>query len=289
VVDANILGIRTVLSEAGPLGSSGGAADASLLSANVVGLIQAEVLHAATIGHGDRTRSEASVAALALSIAGVVNISAGFIESRAMATCSGVWGSSELVGLTINGQSIRLSGKPNQQLNLGVAKITINEQVAGAGSMTVNALHVVVEGVADVVVSSARAEVACSGTPACQGGDFVTGGGWINGPSGGKANFGVGGGLKHDGALWGHLTFIDHGRNLKVKGTSITGYDVVNSTTRVIHGTADVNGQSSVFTVTVADNGEPETSDTFYLQLSTGYSAMGGLQGGNIQLHKVCH
>jgi len=290
VLDATVLGIRTLLSEAGPLGSAGGAAEASLLSANVLGLIQAEVLHAATIGQADRTRSEASVASLNLTVANLVTISAGLIEARAMATCAGTSGSSDLVALTINGQSIRVTGHPNQQVNLVVAQIIINEQIVSAGKITVNALHVIVPGIADVVVSSAEAGITCSGTPGCQGGDFITGGGFVTGtPTGAKGTFGAAGGLKHDGSLWGHLTYIDHGTGLKVKGTGITGYTIVNSVTRVIHGTADANGQAVTFTLTLADNGEPGTNDTFHLQLSSGYNANGPLQGGNIQLHQPCH
>jgi hypothetical protein len=47
--------------------------------------------------------------------------------------------------------------------------------------------------------------------------DFVTGGGWIVGtPSGGKANFGVHGGIRN-GRLWGGLNYIDHKDRLHVK------------------------------------------------------------------------
>src|SRR5258708_12267501 len=98
--------------------------------------------------------------------------------------------------------------------------VIINEQsssVSGnTGSITVNALHVIVPAVlgvagADVVVSSAHADVTCQGVPACVGKDFVTGGGFITGtPLGAKGNFWVGGGIKDDGTLWGHLEYIDH-------------------------------------------------------------------------------
>jgi len=41
--------------------------------------------------------------------------------------------------------------------------------------------------------------------------------------------------------------------------------------------------------VDIADNGEPgRDTDTFTLTLSTGYSAGGVLNGGNIQLHSPC-
>ncbi len=293
---ATVLGITTVISEAGPLPSSGGAAEASLLQASVPGLLTAEVLHAATIGQGDRSRSEASVANLSLTVAGNT-LAADFLMSRAMAVCTShgpeVSGSSEIAALVINGQPIVVSGAPNQTIALPNGQVIINEQsstVQGtSGEITVNALHVIVNGVADVVIASAHADVSCAGKPVCDGSDFVTGGGWITGtPTGAKGTFGVAGGIKN-GSFWGHLVYIDHGSNLKVKGTGVTAYVVVDATTRRIVGTAEVNGQGGfTYQVDVADNGEPGRADTFTLHLSNGYIATGVLDGGNIQLHLPC-
>ncbi len=228
-----------------------------------------------------------------------------------MAVCTtggpAVSGSSEIADLVINGQTIAVSGQPNQTITLpvGGVMVIINEQsssVSGnTGSITVNALHVIVPAVlgvagADVVVSSAHADVTCQGVPACVGKDFVTGGGFITGtPSGAKGNFGVGGGIKNDGSLWGHLEYIDHGSNgPKVHGTGVTNYSIVNTTTREIDGTAEVNGQSgSTYRVVVADNDDVGGKDSFSITLydSNGnsfYSAAGNLGGGEIQLHKPC-
>src|SRR5260370_10464485 len=91
--------------------------------------------------------------------------------------------------------------------------------------MTVNALHVVIPGIADVIMSSASADIECAAAGPCAG-DFITGGGWITGtPSGAKANFGVAGGIKQ-GSLWGHLTYMDHGNGMHVMATSVTAYAV---------------------------------------------------------------
>src|SRR5213593_1908083 len=67
-VDATVLGTRTVLSDTGALPASGGEQDATLLTANVPGVLSAEVLHAATVGQGDQSRAEASVATLNLTV-----------------------------------------------------------------------------------------------------------------------------------------------------------------------------------------------------------------------------
>src|SRR5438128_4717273 len=82
VVDATVLGIRTVISDTGPLPPSGGAEEATLLNANLPGLLTAEVLHASTVGQGNGARSEASVANLVLTVGGHT-VKADFLMARA--------------------------------------------------------------------------------------------------------------------------------------------------------------------------------------------------------------
>jgi hypothetical protein len=310
VTTHGLIDITTTVSDTGPLPSSGGALQTSLLSISFPGLLTADVAHATTIGQADRARSEASVADVTLT-AGGNTIAASLLRSSAMAVCTtggpAVSGSSEIADLVINGQTIAVSGQPNQTITLpvGGVMVIINEQsssVSGnTGSITVNALHVIIPSVGlvprvDVVVSSAHADVTCQGVPACVGKDFVTGGGFITGtPSGAKGNFGVGGGIKNDGTLWGHLEYIDHGSNgPKVHGTGVTNYSILSANTRQIDGTAEVNGQSGfTYRVVVADNDQPGVNDFFSIKLfdSNGnpfYPASGNLGGGEIQLHKPC-
>lgn len=153
----------------------------------------------------------------------------------------------------------------------------INEQSSSqskdSGEITVSALHVVIDGVADVIISSAHADIVCRGPDERPVNDFVTGGGWITGtPSGKRANFGVAGGLKN-GALWGHLVYHDHGNGMKVKGTAVTEYSAVGTTTRMIRGTCDIDGVPGTYQVVVSDNGEPGRMDSLELSLSNGYRA----------------
>jgi len=300
VVQATILGGAPIapitLVDAGPLPSSGGAEEKSLLEANVPGLLTAEVLHAATSGQGNRSSSEASVAELSVT-AGGNSISADFLMARAEAKCTdgtaSASGSSEIARLGINDQTIVVSGAPNQTITLPNGSVIINEQQGTPGDITVNALHIMVNGIADIVIASAHSDIGCPTAPpppppTCP--DFVTGGGWIVGtPSGARANFAVAGGVK-DGALWGHLNYIDHGANgPKVKGTGLTGYGALDATTRWIEGTAEINGQpGSTYRVEVTDAGEPGRADKFTLNLSNGYTATGELAGGNLQLHDNC-
>src|SRR5207244_5087195 len=165
VVQAKVLGVSTKLGDTGPLPSSGGAEEASLLNASVPGLLTAEVVHATTVGQGNASRSEASVAEVALTVAGNT-ISAGFLQARATAMCTdgGAMssGSSEIAALVVNGQTIDISGMPNQTVTLnGVGQVIINEQRSPVpGDISVNALHVIVDGVVEVVIISSTEVIA---------------------------------------------------------------------------------------------------------------------------------
>jgi hypothetical protein len=286
-----------VLSDTGPLPESGGALEASLLDVEVPGVLSATVLHATTVGQGDRSRSEASAAEVSISVNGNT-IGAGFLMSRAEAACTAagpaVQGGSEVVALVINGIPVTVGTEPNFTIDLpGGGKIIINEQKEvindNKADISVTALHVIIPGVADIEVAKAHADVICGGGPDCAGKkDFITGGGWIMTLGGSKGTFGVGGGLKN-GELWGHLVYIDHGTKMRVKGTAVTGYHVTGPTSRRIEGDCEINGAAGTYTVDVSDMGEPgKGMDTFSLRLSGGYTASGNLSGGNIQLHNPC-
>ena len=294
VLRATVLGTTTAISDTGPLPAEGGAREAADIDAGIPGVLAANVLHAEAFGQGTRSSSEASVANLDLTVGGH-HLNAGFLLSRATAECTSAGpttrGNSEIVGLVLDSTPVFVTGQPNQTIALSpVGTVIINEQTSSRpGDLTVSALHVIIPGVADVVISSAHADITCGGGKNCgQAHDFVTGGGFITGtPSGAHGNFGVVGGLRK-GQLFGHLVYEDHGTGMKVKGTGVTAYTVTGATSRRIEGTAEINGQGGfTYQVDVADNGEPGRNDTFTIRLSNGYSATGTLTGGNIQLHKV--
>jgi hypothetical protein len=302
VVRVSAVGLGPIeVGEAGPVSPEGGVEESTLLSVDkseTGGVLAAEVAHASVVAQGNSSSAEAFVANPSLTALGN-EIRADVLRSQAQASCDGAGGasasgSSEVAGLTVNGQPIVVSGNPNQTISFGGVTIIINEQTRSASGnsadITVNALHVTAvdplgSTLLDVVISSAHADISCG---ACNPpvGDFVTGGGWITTQSGARANFGVAGGIKQSG-FWGHLTYIDHGPNgFKVKGTGVTGYEVTGSLSRRITGTAEVDGVGGfTYTVDVIDNGEPGREDTFTIELSNGYSASGTLAGGNIQLH----
>lgn len=156
--------VTTVLADTGPLGGPGGAIfpqldarEVSLFQGTIPSLLTGDVLHATTIGWADRVESEASLGNLVLSIAGN-RITADFVMARAKAVTGAAGnGTSEVAGLLINGLPILPTGAPNQQIDLAGGRVLINEQVISPDGTIVNALHIIVDGVVDVVIASANA------------------------------------------------------------------------------------------------------------------------------------
>jgi len=322
-VQANVPGIvPVVLSDTGNLDSTGGAKQASLLNASVAGLLSGQDLHATSIGGGSNTQSEASLAKLVLNVAGNT-IGADFVMARANASCGTVSptvdGITEIHGLVVNGQSIPVSGLPNQVVSLvGGGLMTINERTSAVqgqiGSITTNALHLNVPGVIDAVIATVFVVIRGGDLtvgpppPVGDGCDFITGGGWIITPTGGKGTFAVSGGIRHN-VPSGHLEYHDQSMGINVHGTGVLNYGVTEvdgiSSPRFIQGTAEVNGQGGyIYTVIVSDDGEPGVGDVFTISLTGppppmgfgGYTAGSDLMatpvitlgGGNIQLHTKC-
>lgn len=183
-VRAEVLGVTTVLSDTGPLPSSGGSLSASQASATIPGLLTAGVLTANATGAGDQSHADSSVANLALTVAGNT-ITADVLTSEATASCGpegpAITGGSQVLNLVVNGTPIVVTGAPNQTIPLpgGTGQIVINEQqssVSGnSADLTVNALHVTVTGIADVVIAHSHADVVCGAAPPCFNGITYSG------------------------------------------------------------------------------------------------------------------
>ena len=161
-VQATVLGLggtTTVLADTGPLAGTSDARQASAPAGNVPSLLTGDALHATTIGWPDQVASEASVAALALSVAGTT-IGADLVMARALAVLGAAGsGASNLDNLSINGVPVPVSGGANQTIYIPGGLVVINEQQTSPTSTVVNALHVTVYGVADVVIGSATAGI----------------------------------------------------------------------------------------------------------------------------------
>src|SRR6266853_1158692 len=138
VVSGAALGVGLSVSDTGPLPSSGGAQESSMLSEDVQMMLSLEVAHSSTIGQASVTTSEASAANVGFTtcntmLIGGNTVSADFVMSSATAACctsASVAGFSEIAGLVINGQAIAVSGQPNQCVYLpGGSMVIINEQI----------------------------------------------------------------------------------------------------------------------------------------------------------------
>ena len=146
------------LADTGTLSDAIDAREASQDAGALSSLFAGTALHATTIGWPDQVASEASVANLALSVAGI-SIGADFVMSRALAAQGApASGTTNLDGLSVNGVGIAVTGEPNQTVWIPGGQLVINEQRISATGATVNALHVTVTGVADIVVASATAD-----------------------------------------------------------------------------------------------------------------------------------
>jgi hypothetical protein len=153
--------MTTTLAGTGTLGSVNNALDASLVAASVPSTLSAETLSAATISWTNQVDSYASLANLNMTVAGI-----SITASSALARASQVLGvagsgSSFLSNLSINGIPIAVTGAPNQAIWIPGGQVIINQQtISPTGTAVVNALHVAVTGVADVVIASASAGIS---------------------------------------------------------------------------------------------------------------------------------
>jgi len=96
-----------------------------------------------------------------MTVAGT-GITADFVMAQASQVAGAPGsGSSTLTNLSINGIPVAVTGAPNQAIPVPGGQVIINEQtISSTGTAVVNALHVVVTGVADVVIASATAGIS---------------------------------------------------------------------------------------------------------------------------------
>src|SRR3989454_12146893 len=201
----NALGVNQTVSDTHDLPPTGGLQTAELADVTVPGVLSAQLLIARTSGANGVAESSAALADV-----NVLNglVTATFIRAESAATCNGVRGSTEVVGLTVAGKAVEIDAFAQSQpvtvevLNVGTVKVVVNEQNSttspGSREITVNAVHVTVTGLlqAEVILSSAHSDIngcpssvggggGCPPAPECH--DFVTGGGVIAVASGGAA------------------------------------------------------------------------------------------------------
>ena len=298
-----VKGKTLILADTGLLLKTGGSLSASIGATNVgavsLGGAAVSVSGVAGVSSSAVIVTNFSLVSVNAGVTNVIAFSSASAVASAQCASNGVLlsASSQVVGLTINGVNVAVTGATNEVISLGAAgSIVLNAQMSSStatrGQISVAAIFLML---ADFTgpIAFAEADIRCGSAvpPGMRACDKVTGGGFIVGtPSGANGSFGVGGGIRR-GAFWGHLNYIDHGIGMHVRATAVTGYTVIDAVTRKIDFNVTIDGAAGTASCIVADNGEPGRNDIFDITLSTGYHAGGDLGGvgpggGNIQLHK---
>lgn len=302
-----------VICDTGALPGSGGFLDVYATDVNIQGgALTIDAVEAHASGSGPEAAADTSLtkykAHFITSDGENVYIEADYIAASASASIgrngkASTEASVTVQGLKVNGRPIAVSGRQNEVIDLPEfeVRLVLNEQVSsvdgGSGDIQVAAIHFEICECIEGNLGWLAAGISSNGTPPPPEDEHdcgkLTGGGWITGtPSGEKGTFGLSGGVRR-GEFWGHLTYIDHGANLKVESSAVTGWSVdpQDANGRIITYAVTINGVAGTAKVRAVDNGEPGRNDIFDITLSTGYHAAGDLGGarpggGNIQLHK---
>jgi len=170
-ITAKLLGITTTASNTGGLSCDGGSKSTNLLSGAVGGpvVLTTGVLSGSTVGQNLQSDAQANVNTLNLLVGGTI-VSATVVQSNAHAKCvtggPEISGSSVVTNLAINGNSVTVSGSPNQTVQLpGLGKIVINSQGSSlnslTGSITVKAIRIVLNGLGEIAVAQTHADITC--------------------------------------------------------------------------------------------------------------------------------
>jgi hypothetical protein len=155
---------QLMFSDTGPLPSTGGSLSATLLEIALAGTLSSHTITASTSGAAGQAQSSASQEDVVVLPGESAEVTAQVVRASSEADCSSATGSSVIVGLTFGGQSISVSGQPNQTVTIpGVATLVINEQIVtpGVPAITVNALHLTLLSGLEVILSSAHSDMSC--------------------------------------------------------------------------------------------------------------------------------
>jgi hypothetical protein len=149
----------SALADTGTLGGPSDARDASMVVGRSGSVVSAEVLHATTLGLGDRVSSQVSLANVGVRV-GLTSVTADMVMGSVASALGAPATASALVGnLAVNGIPVDVTGSPNQLIAIPGGQIVINEQVTSATGASVNALRVSVAGEADVILGAAAAGI----------------------------------------------------------------------------------------------------------------------------------
>ncbi len=131
--------------------------------ATISGLISAHTLCAkvtTAVGPGSSTAT-ASVQDATIGVLGLPVIQIGLVQSSSTTTCAGSSGAVTIASISVGGIPVNVSVHPGPNTTISVLGVTLvlNEQTPVPGGLTVNAVHVKVAGLLDVVLASATSDI----------------------------------------------------------------------------------------------------------------------------------
>jgi hypothetical protein len=89
------------------------------------------MLTSSSLGLGQQAESQAATGDLVLLPGTPAEVNSDFAMSSAVATCDGAFGDAEIGNLVAGGQTISVTGDPNQEFSIpGVLDLVINEQTS---------------------------------------------------------------------------------------------------------------------------------------------------------------
>lgn len=160
--------VTFLVGSTGPLPSNGWVREVTLPSSNFATILSTGLISGVALGSTGIATADITVQNLLLTFGGNT-ISAQTIGGHA--TADGhtggpheVGGFSDIVGLSVNGQAVTVTGAPNQRIDLpNDERLVLNEQfVVGSensGNVTINALHLYVNPVVDFRIATAEAAI----------------------------------------------------------------------------------------------------------------------------------
>ena len=162
VVLLGLLGTATSSSLASTgISGTNAESDVGQLTGSIPLVLSTGVLNAASYSYVDQVDSMASMGNVGLTLAGVT-IAADSLVAEASQVLGGAGvGRAYIDNLVINGMPVAVTGSPNQLIAIPGGQIILNEQtMSSTGSAVVNAIHLTLNGIADVVLASARASIS---------------------------------------------------------------------------------------------------------------------------------
>jgi hypothetical protein len=132
-------------------------------------VLRADALEAASEGWLSGSGNVRGSARVASANVGSGIVTGDVVRSQCSGSASGISGSTTLTNVRVGGLSV--AAKPPRNLVSyvgGIARVTVNEQIASPNSITVNAIHVqwLSENAGDVILSQAHCDVTLSSPPA---------------------------------------------------------------------------------------------------------------------------